>query len=193
MNTQITSSYNKSQKTLGRMLMEGIAGLVALAVVSCAAGAVAQNSAPAPGAGGSFTPAPSGGFGGMGPGMMNPGPPPPSSWGGPWGGGWNGWCSSPTIIVNTPLSSPVWQNSGVTTVVGCGYDAQGIWRSIPMRVSYRWNGVQYKVTVLNAWNPWSDMWNRGVDAPAYNTSYYLRGNTYDFYTVLSTGTYYFNL
>ena len=37
------------------------------------------------------------------------------------------------------------------------------------------------------------MWDRNVDQPAYNTSYYLNGTTFDFYTVLSTGTYYFNL
>ena len=171
---------------------EFIIALVILAIVSCTAGALAQNSAPAPGSGGSFTPAYPGGMTG-GPGWNNPGPPPPSNWGSPWGGGWYGWNSSPTIIVNTPLSSPSWQNSGVTTVVGCGYDAQGIWRTIPMRVAYSWNGVQYDVTVLSAWDPWTDMWNRGVDANAYNTSYFMRGNTYDFYTVLPTGTFYFNL
>ena len=32
-----------------------------------------------------------------------------------------------------------------------------------------------------------------IDVNAYNTAYYLRGVVYDFYTVLSTGTYYFNL
>lgn len=64
---------------------------------------------------------------------------------------------------------------------------------LPLRVSYEYNGVQYDVEVVNAWNPWSDTWNMGVDVPAVNTSYYLRGNYYDFYVVLSTGTYYFNL
>ncbi|MDE6330343.1 MAG: hypothetical protein K2L83_06490, partial [Muribaculaceae bacterium] len=70
---------------------------------------------------------------------------------------------------------------------------QGIWRAIPMNVAYTYVGGQYNVTVLSAWNPWTDMWNRAINQPAYNTNYYLRGNTYDFYTVLSTGTYYFNL
>ena len=120
---------------------------------------------------------------GPGMGMWNPGPP-PGSWGGPWGGPWY---NSPTVVVNN------YPNQGVTNVVACGYDAQGVWRTIPLHVSYTYNGVQYDVTVLNAWNPWTDMWDRGVDVPAYNTSYYLNGTTFDFYTVLSTGTYYFNL
>lgn len=160
----------------------------------------AQNSASAPGSGGSFTPNPANGIG------WNPGPtsaPAPGSggnftpaapsgpaWGGPWGGGWG---SSPSVIVNLPLTSPAWANQGVTNVVGVGYDAQGVWRTIPMTVSYSYNGAYYDVTVINAWNPWSDMWNKGVDSPAYSTTYYLRGQYYDFYTVLSTGTYYFNL
>ena len=170
-----------------------------------AAGALslsAQNSFPAPGAGsrpggggmpgGNSFPAPGGGGfnGGPAPGQ-GPGRPGPSGgpgWGGPWGPSWNA-----PIIINTPLSSPGWQNSGVTSVVGCGYDAQGVWRTIPMKVAYNYNGVQYNVTVLNAWNPWTDMWSIGVDSPAFNTSYYLNGTTFNFYTVLSTGTYYFNL
>lgn len=160
--------------------------------------AFGQNSAPAPGAGGGFNPAPPNGIGwnpggssapapGSG-GSFNPGPPAPGpAWGGPWGGGWQ---SSPSVIVNI---NPAWQNSGATNVVGVGYDAQGNWRTIPLTVAYQWNGVNYNVTVINAWNPWTDMWNRGVDQPAYSTSYFLRGTNYDFYTVLSTGTYYFNL
>ncbi len=154
-------------------------------VVLGATAIMAQNSAPAPGSGGSFNPAPSNGIG------WNPGPPapPPSNWGGPWGPGWS---SSPSIIINAPIVTNT-ANSGVTKVVACGYDAQGIWRTIPLTVQYVWNGVQYNVTVLNAWNPWTDMWNRGVDSPAYNTSYYLNGTNFNFYTVLSTGTYYFNL
>ncbi len=91
------------------------------------------------------------------------------------------------------VPSPVGMNSGVTKVIACGYDAQGIWRVLPLLVSYQYNGVQYNVTVLNAWDPWTDVWNQGVDEPAYNTTYYLRGQTFNFYTVLSTGTYYFNL
>lgn len=62
-----------------------------------------------------------------------------------------------------------------------------------MLVAYQYNGVQYQVTVINAWNPWMNMWNRNVDQPAYNTAYMLRGQEYNFYTVLSTGTFYFNL
>ncbi|MCM1377386.1 MAG: hypothetical protein NC097_06300 [Clostridium sp.] len=158
-----------------------IRGLALGIALSAAIGISAQNSAPAPGAGGSFNPAPANGIG------WNPGPmaPPPGNWGGPWG---NGWGATPSIIVNLPTV-----NSGVKNVVACGYDAQGNWRTIPLTVSYAWNGAQYNVEVLNAWNPWTDMWNKGVDANAYNTSYYLNGTEFDFYTVLSTGTYYFNL
>ena len=142
----------------------------------------AQNSLPAPGSGGSFNPAPNG----IG---WNPGPPPPSAWGSPWGNG--GWYNSPSVIINN--SYPDWQNQGTTNVMACGYDARGIWRTLPLHVAYTFNGVNYDVTVINAWNPWTDMWDRGVDQPAYNTTYYLNGSTFDFYTVLSTGTYYFNL
>ncbi|MCM1153274.1 MAG: hypothetical protein NC328_06445 [Muribaculum sp.] len=159
---------------------------ILLASVFIAMGAFAQNSAPAPGSGGSFNPTPANGIG------WNPGPqaPPPLNWGNPWGYG--GWGGSPSIIVNSPVVVNG-MNSGITKVVACGYDSQGVWRTIPLTVSYNWNGAQYNVTVLNAWNPWTDMWNRGVDQPAYNTSYYLNGTNFDFYTVLSTGTYYFNL
>ena len=140
---------------------------------------LAQSSAPAPGAGGAFTPN-----------MGAPGPAIPA-WGSPWGGGWS---SSPSVIVNAAPYGPGWSDSGTTSVVGVGYDAQGIFRTVPMTVAYTYEGAgQYDVTVLNAWNPWTDMWNRGVDSPAYNTSYFLNGNTYDFYTVLPTGTFYFNL
>lgn len=160
--------------------------------VATVSGLSAQNSLPAPGSGGSYRPAPvtggGGGFNRPGPGMgMGPGMGP--SWGGI---GWNpgpGWNNSPTIIVTTPN----WTNQGTENVVAFGYDVQGVWQSLPLHVAYVWNGVQYTVTVLNAWNPFSQSWNIGVDQPAYNTSYYLRGNTYDFYVPLSTGTYYFNL
>ncbi|MCM1320421.1 MAG: hypothetical protein NC217_08615 [Muribaculaceae bacterium] len=154
----------------------------------------AQNSLPAPGSSGgagNSLPAPGGnsggpGFGGgpgMGMGMMGPG------WGSPWG---------PPPPASNPVWLPAsygtgWQNGGNLTVLGCGYDAQGVWRIVPMRVNYNYNGIQYDVEVINAWDPWTDSWNYGVDVPAVNTSYYLRGNTYDFYAVLSTGTYYFNL
>lgn len=123
-----------------------------------------------------------------GSGIYNPGPPapqPPMAGPGP----------SPLapLVVNAPLSSPNWENSGVTTVVACGYDAQGVWRTIPLRVSYNYNGSFYDVTVLSAWNPWTDTWNYGIDMPAFNTSYFLNGTTFNFYTNLSTGTFYFNL
>ena len=94
---------------------------------------------------------------------------------------------------NVPLDNPNWQNSGVINVVGCGYDAQGVWQTIPMRVAYTYNGVNYDVNVLAAWNPWTDSWNNDVDVPAFNTTYFLNGTTYNFYTNLSTGTFYFNL
>lgn len=183
-----------------RLLNRNKITALALGVLLTGATAMAQSSAPAPGSGGGF----GGGFGGGGnsapaPGSggsfqpnYNPGPGGPGgpgmgpAWGGPWGGGWY---SSPSIVFN--INPP--QNSGVTNVVGVGYDAQGIWRTIPMTVSYNYVGAQYNVTVLNCWNPWTDMWNRGVDQPAYNTAYTLRGTMYNFYTVLSTGTYYFNL
>lgn len=165
---------------------------VAMMAISAVFGLSAQNSLPAPGSGGSYNPAPSGGGfggGGMGPGpgsMGNPGPPPQPAWGSPWGSGWS---SSPTIVVN----SPSWTNQGTTNVVACGYSAQGVWRTIPLYVSYYYNGVDYDVTVLNAWNPLTGRWDKGINMPAYNTSYFINGNTYDFYTPLSTGTYYFNL
>lgn len=153
------------------------------ALISCT-GLYAQNSLPAPGGGpggmGNSLPAPGGYTPGMGPG----------GWGSPWG--------TPPPPPSNPAWSPGtigtgWQNSGNITVTACGYDAQGVWRVLPLRVNYNYNGIQYNVTVLNAWNPWSDTWSYGVDVPAVNTSYYLRGNNYNFYVVLSTGTYYFNL
>lgn len=159
-------------------------------------GISAQNSLPAPGSGGSYNPAPIGGFGsgggwgggmGPGPGMIgNPGPPPPASWGSPWGPGWS---ASPTIVVN----SPSWTNRGTLNVMACGYGVSGIWRTIPLHVAYYFNGVDYDVTVINAWNPMTQSWIRGIDQPAYNTSYYINGNSYDFYVPLSFGTFYFNL
>ncbi len=103
----------------------------------------------------------------------------------PFYGGWG-----PGMI---PVGNPDWQNSGKINVISCGYDAKGDWQVMPLKVSYKYNGIQYDVKVLDAWDPWTDMWDYGVDVPAVNTSYYLRGNNYDFYVVLSTGTFYFNL
>lgn len=156
---------------------------LSLTLLMAAASMWPQNSLPAPGSGGGFSPAPSGGP------AYNPGPPPPVAWNSPWDPGWS---YSPSVVVNVPVYSDAF-DSGTTKVVGCGYDNRGIWRTIPMTVSYTWNGAQYEATVVSAWNPWTDMWNRGIDAPAYNTSYYLNGTDFDFYAVLSTGTYYFNL
>lgn len=162
----------------------------------CSVSGYGQNSAPAPGSGGAFTPN-TGGFGNPNMGGPGFGGPPPMSpaWGGPdWGSPWGpGYYSSPSIIINTPTVTGSDVNAGTTKVLACGYDTQGIWRTIPLLVQYHYDGAQYKALVLNAWNPWTNSWNRNVDQPAYNTSYYLRGNTYDFYTNLSTGTYYFNL
>lgn len=170
-------------------------GVMAM-VMAFGIGANAQNSLPAPGSGGSFQPA--GGYGGgYGAGFndglnaglnWNPGPPPPAVWGNPWYGGWN---YSPTIVVN-PTESPL-SDQGTTKVIACGYDAQGVWRVLPLLVSYQYTGAQYSVNVLNAWNPWTDSWEKGVDVPAYNTDHWLKNVEYDFYVVLSTGTFYFNL
>ena len=173
--------------------------VIAIALGAGALGLIAQNSMPAPGmgsapqgnsmprpgAGGSFNPAPANGIG------WNPGPSAPANWGSPWNPGWNSYMGP--MIVNTPLSSPDWQNNGTTNVIACGYDSMGVWRTVPLRVGYSYDGRQYEVTVINAWDPWSQTWNMDVDVPAVNTSYYMRGTTFNFYAVLSTGTYYFNL
>lgn len=138
-----------------------------------------------PGQAGQFGPGPGpGGPGGPGaPPAPAPASPPPGAGIGPL----------LSVFNNPPVASPNWQNSGTITVMACGYDAQGVWRTIPLRVSYNYNGAQYNVTVLSAWNPWTDNWNLGIDVPAFNTSYFLNGVNYDFYTNLSTGTFYFNL
>ena len=78
-------------------------------------------------------------------------------------------------------------------MIANGYDAMGVWRVLPLVVSYQYNGVQYNVNVLNAWNPWTDQWDKGVDQQAFSTDYVLRNVTYDFYVPLSFGTFYFNL
>lgn len=165
-------------------------GAVALAT-ACALGMSAQQSLPAPGSGGGFggnsAPAPgAGGYYAPNPGY-GPGPLPGGGMG--WGSPWD----YPGVNVSVNVGNPGWQNEGYTTVMACGYDARGIWRTIPLRVNYQWNGVQYNVTVLSAWSPWTDSWIRGVDTPAYNTTYFTHGNTYSFYVPLATGTYYFNL
>lgn len=161
-----------------------------------ASGATAQNSLPAPGSGGSYTPNVGGGWGpGMGcmgpswsPGYYNPG-----AWGSPWYDGYGnyGYNFSPTIVVQP--STQNFENQGTEKVIACGYDAEGVWRVLPMYVSYTYNGVQYDVNVLNTWNPWTDKWDDNVDEQAYNCNHKLRGVTYKFYTNLPTGTFYFNL
>lgn len=144
-----------------------------------------QNSLPAPGTGGSFRPAPIGGFGNPG------GPQGPQGPQGPWGyGPAQGWNNN---WGNSWNNQTQWTSQGTENVLASGYDAQGVWRTIPLYVSYAYNGVNYNVTVINAWNPWGGFWNRGIDTPAYNTTYFMNGTTYDFYVPLSTGTYYFNL
>lgn len=161
------------------------------AVALLGLGASAQNSLPAPGSGGGFNPAPPNGIG-WNPGPMGPGPqgpPPPSAWGSPWNPGWN----QPTVVISPSITIGNTVNQGVKKVIACGYDAQGVWRVLPLLVSYQYNGVQYNVTVINAWDPWTDMWNRNIDVDAYNTAYILRGITYNYYVVLSYGTFYFNL
>lgn len=103
----------------------------------------------------------------------------------PPGWGYNGFLN--------PQLNPATVNQGTINVMGTGYDSQGVMKQIPMFVSYNYNGVNYDVMVLNAWNPYTQQWDANVDEPAYSTQYYFNGFTYNFYTVLSTGTFYFNL
>lgn len=148
------------------------------------------------GGGGSSLPAPgSGGNAPLGPNGIgwNPGPNPAApGWGGfnnGWPSSWN-WNPMPSATVNPVIVNP---NQGYQKVIACGYDSQGSYKIIPMLVAYQWGGGQYNVTVLNAWNPYTLMWDKGIDMAAFNTFYNLRGVNYNFYTPLSTGTYYFNL
>lgn len=106
-------------------------------------------------------------------------PPPPPGW------GYAGY------LVNPP--SGEWMNQGNLNVMATGYDSESVLVQIPLYVSYSFNGVNYDVTVLNSWNPYTQTWNVGVDIPAYQTSYYFNGFNYNYYVVLPSGTYYFNL
>lgn len=106
-------------------------------------------------------------------------PPPPPGW------GYSGY------LANPPAGE--WMNQGNLNVMATGYDSESVLVQIPLYVSYAFNGVQYDVTVLNSWNPYTQMWNVGVDTPAFNTSYYFNGFNYNYYVVLPSGTYYFNL
>lgn len=167
------------------MVASAAFGLLTIASLS------AQNSLPAPGSGGSFNPAPIGGGNpGGGPGWGNG-----NGIGPGWGNNGLGWNPGPGWGNPNPgwNNGPAFVNQGTVNVIACGYDARGIWRTLPLHVAYTYNGFEYDVTVLNAWNPWTSTWNVGVDMPAYNTSYYINGQTYNFYAPLSTGTYYFNL
>lgn len=173
-----------SRNWMRRIMTATAIGLLSVAGIS------AQNSLPAPGTGGSFNPAPiNNNRPGGGPGWSSA--PAPG-----WGANGIGWNPGPNLNNPGPgpgWNNPNWQNQGTMNVMACGYDAQGVWRTLPLYVSYTYNGIEYDVTVLNAWNPWSSSWNIGVDMPAYNTSYFINGQTYNFYAPLSTGTYYFNL
>ena len=84
-------------------------------------------------------------------------------------------------------------NNGTLNVMATGYDSEGVLKQIPLVVSYSFNGINYNVTVLNAWNPYTETWNMGVDAPAFSTTYYMNGFTYNYYAPLALGTFYFNL
>ena len=183
------SSYIKNVAVATVVLFGGSA-MMAQSSMGAPGGGGGGSSVAAPGSGGSFRPnvpmGPANGLGwNPGPGPGGPGP----GWNNGWGPGWNNWNSNPAVVVNVSPNP----NQGVEKVVACGYDAQGIWRVLPLTVAYTYNGVQYDVTVLNAWNPWTNSWDNGVDQTAYNTYYYLRGVYYNFYAPLSTGTFYFNL
>ena len=112
-----------------------------------------------------------------------PGPPP----GAPVPPGWG----APGFLNNIPPQNGM--NQGNINVMATGYDSEGVLKQIPLFVSYNFNGVGYNVTVLNVWNPYTESWTIGVDAPAYATSYYLNGFTYNYYAPLALGTFYFNL
>ncbi|MCH5239532.1 MAG: hypothetical protein J1F38_04870 [Muribaculaceae bacterium] len=109
-------------------------------------------------------------------------PPPPS----PVPPGWG----APGFLAAPPQAGV---NQGTINVMATGYDSESVLVQIPLVVSYSYNGAMYDVTVVNSWDPYTQTWNFGVDTPAYNTSYYFNGFNYNYYAVLSTGTYYFNL
>lgn len=121
-------------------------------------------------------------------GVMTPPPPgAPSAQPAPPPPGWGG----PGFLANPPAAG--WMNQGTINVMATGYDSESVLVQIPLVVQYSFNGANYNVTVLNSWNPMSQTWNYGVDSQAYQTSYYFNGFTYNYYTVLPSGTYYFNL
>lgn len=146
----------------------------------------AGNSAPAPGSGGAFTPTPAQGPGwsgaGFGPNVPMWGTSGSMMQGGAWGPG----------AFSGPYYSGPGFDVGNSKVVAVGYDAQGVWETVPMMIHWKWNGFYYDITVVNAWNPWTQVWEYNLGIPAYQTEYQLRGITYTYYANLSTGTYYFN-
>ncbi|MCH5241349.1 MAG: hypothetical protein J1F67_02850 [Muribaculaceae bacterium] len=163
-------NFNHIKKTAVAMMACIVFGIGSL---------IAQPTPPPPAPG---TPPPANGFTPPPPPLATPGPaqtPPPPGWG------------SPGCLTYPPAGD--WMNQGNLNVMATGYDSESVLVQIPLYVSYSFNGVQYDVTVLNSWNPYSQMWNMGVDTPAYNTNYYFNGFTYNYYVVLPSGTYYFNL
>lgn len=106
-------------------------------------------------------------------------PTPPPGW------SYQGYLSNPP--------SADWMNQGYLNVMATGYDSESVLVQIPLYVSYSFNGANYDVTVLNSWNPYTQTWNIGVDTPAYKTYYFFNGFNYNYYAVLPSGTYYFNL
>ena len=120
------------------------------------------------------------------PGQQPPGPnsgvatpPPPPGWG------------APGFLATPPTAD--WMNEGTINVMATGYDTESVLVQIPLYVAYSFNGVNYNVTVLNSWNPFTQNWTMGVDIPANQTSYYFNGFNYNYYVNLPTGTFYFNL
>lgn len=112
------------------------------------------------------------------PGPPVPPPPPPAGWG------------SYGFLTNPPQPG---FNQGTINVMATGYDTESVLVQIPLVVSYNFNGAYYDVMVLNSWNPYTQTWTLGVDSPAYQTSYYFNGFTYNYYVNLPSGTFYFNL
>ena len=104
---------------------------------------------------------------------------PPPGWGGPG-------------YLTTPPSGN-WMNQGTINVMATGYDSESVLVQIPLVVSYSFNGAFYDVTVLNAWSPFTQSWNIGVDVPASQTSFYFNGFTYNYMVSLPSGIFYFNL
>ena len=94
------------------------------------------------------------------------------------------------FLANPPQGN---MNEGNINVMATGYESESVLVQIPLVVSYSFNGAYYDVTVLNSWNPMTQTWNIGVDTPAYNTSTFFNGFNYNFYVMLPSGTYYFNL